>query len=78
MPPGQTGMLRPVIALHGMDGDATQMLEMGVEEGLAKLVKDGRPPFAVVGVDGGNTYWHRRASRAGTPVRWCSKSCCRC
>ncbi|MGO9153276.1 alpha/beta hydrolase [Mycobacterium sp.] len=62
MPPGQTGMLRPVIALHGMDGDATQMLEMGVEDGLAKLVKDGRPPFAVVGVDGGNTYWHRRAS----------------
>ena len=62
MPPGQTGMLRPVIALHGMDGDATQMLEMAVEEGLAKLVEDGRPPFAVVGVDGGNTYWHRRAS----------------
>lgn len=61
MPPGQTGMLRPVIALHGVDADATQMLEMGVEEGLAKLVKDGRPPFAVVGVDGGNTYWHRRA-----------------
>ncbi len=61
MPPGQTGMLRPVIALHGMDGDATQMLEFGVEEGLAKLAKAGRPPFAVVGVDGGNTYWHRRA-----------------
>src|SRR6516162_271463 len=30
MPPGQTGMLRPVIALHGMDGNADQMLEMGV------------------------------------------------
>jgi enterochelin esterase-like enzyme len=62
MPPGQTGMLRPVIALHGMDGNADQMLEMGVEEGLAKLVNEGKPPFAVVGVDGGNTYWHRRAS----------------
>ncbi len=61
MPPGQKGMLRPVIALHGMDGDATQMLEFGVEEGLANLVKQGKPPFAVVGVDGGNTYWHRRA-----------------
>ncbi len=61
MPPGQNGMLRPVIALHGMDGDATQMLEFGVEEGLANLVKQGKPPFAVVGVDGGNTYWHRRA-----------------
>ena len=62
MPPGQTGMLRPVIALHGMDGDANQMLDMGVQEGLARLVKEGKPPFAVVGVDGGNTYWHKRAS----------------
>jgi enterochelin esterase-like enzyme len=62
MPPGQTGTLRPVIALHGVDADASQMLEMGVEDGLAKLVNEGKPPFAVVGVDGGNTYWHRRAS----------------
>ncbi len=65
LPPGQkpeTGMLRPVIALHGKDGDANQMLEAGVEDGLAQLVKSGKPPFAVVGVDGGNTYWHRRAS----------------
>ncbi|OBI52097.1 hypothetical protein A5706_23860 [Mycobacterium sp. E796] len=62
VPPGQTGMLRPVIALHGVDGDANQMLEMGVQEGLARLVKEGKPAFAVVGVDGGNTYWHKRAS----------------
>lgn len=62
LPPGQTGPLRPVIALHGVDGDANQMLEVGVENGLAQLVKAGRPPFAVVGVDGGNTYWHQRAS----------------
>jgi len=62
LPPGQTGMLRPVIALHGMDGDANQMLDMGVPEGLARLVKEGKPPFAVVAVDGGNTYWHKRAS----------------
>jgi enterochelin esterase-like enzyme len=61
MPPGQTGALRPVIALHGMDGDANQMLDMGVPEALARLVKGGKPPFAVVGVDGGNTYWHKRA-----------------
>ena len=62
VPPGQTGVLRPVIALHGMDGDANQMLDMGVPEGLARLVKAGKPPFAVVGVDGGNSYWHKRAS----------------
>ena len=62
MPPGQTEMLRPVIALHGVDGDANQMLEAGVEDGLAQLVKAGKPGFAVVGVDGGNSYWHKRAS----------------
>jgi S-formylglutathione hydrolase FrmB len=65
LPPGhngQTSFLRPVIALHGKDGNAGQMLEIGVEDGLAKLVKEGKPTFAVVGVDGGNTYWHKRAS----------------
>ncbi len=62
MPPGQTGLLRPVIALHGKDGNANMMLDCGVEKGLAQLVRDGKPPFAVVGVDGGaNSYWHRRA-----------------
>ncbi len=62
MPPGQTEMLRPVIALHGVDGDANQMLEAGVEDGLSRLVQSGKAGFAVVGVDGGNTYWHKRAS----------------
>lgn len=65
LPPGQkagAGALRPVIALHGKDGNADQMIEIGVEDGLAQLVKAGKTPFAVVGVDGGNTYWHRRAS----------------
>ncbi len=61
LPPGHTGTLRPVIALHGMDGDANQMVEIGVPETLARLVKEGKPPFAVVSVDGGNTYWHKRA-----------------
>jgi S-formylglutathione hydrolase FrmB len=66
LPPGHkadAGPLRPVIALHGKDGDANQMLEIGVEDALAQLVKSGKPPFAVVGVDGGsNSYWHRRAN----------------
>jgi enterochelin esterase-like enzyme len=62
LPPGHTGVLRPVIALHGKDGDANMMLDAGVEDGLAQLVKAGKPPFAVVGVDGGSdSYWHRRA-----------------
>lgn len=65
LPPGHNGAvssLRPVIALHGVDGDANQMLEAGVEDGLAQVVKKGKPGFAVVGVDGGNTYWHKRAN----------------
>src|SRR5246127_603882 len=62
LPPGHTGVLRPVIALHGKDGDANMMFDAGVEDGLAQLVRSGKPPFAVVGVDGGsNSYWHRRA-----------------
>jgi enterochelin esterase-like enzyme len=61
-PPGQSGALRPVIALHGKDGSAAGVMDFGVEDGLAELVKVGRPPFAVVSVDGGaSSYWHRRA-----------------
>ena len=61
-PPGQTGALRPVIALHGKDGNAAGVMDFGVENGLAELVKAGRAPIAVVSVDGGNTYWHRRTN----------------
>src|SRR6201996_9464304 len=60
-PPGQIAPLRPVIALHGVRGSAKQVMSFGVEEGLAAMVKAGRPPFAVVAVDGGDSYWHRRA-----------------
>jgi S-formylglutathione hydrolase FrmB len=34
----------------------------GVEQGLAQAVAAGVPPVAVVAVDGGGSYWHRRAS----------------
>ncbi len=61
-PPGQTAPLRPVIALHCKDGDAAWVMDLGVEEELAKLTAAGRPPFAVVAVDGGNTYWRRHSS----------------
>jgi pimeloyl-ACP methyl ester carboxylesterase len=60
-PPGQFGPLRPVIALHGRDMDAEGVMGMGVEDGLAQLASAGYPPFAVVAVDGGNGWWHRRA-----------------
>ena len=61
-PPGQTRPLRPVIALHGKGSDAATVMAGGVEQGLAQAVSAGLPPFAVVAVDGGGGYWHRRAS----------------
>jgi S-formylglutathione hydrolase FrmB len=61
-PPGQTKALYPVIALHGKGGDAAQVMAGGVEQGLAQAVDAGLPPFAVVAVDGGGSYWHKRAS----------------
>ncbi|MBI3213211.1 MAG: alpha/beta hydrolase [Mycobacterium sp.] len=61
-PPGQTAPLRPVIALHGKGSDAATVMAGGVESGLAQAVAAGLPPFAVVAVDGGGSYWHKRAS----------------
>lgn len=61
-PPGQTKPLRPVIALHGKGNDAAGVMAGGVEQGLAQAVNAGLPPFAVVAVDGGGSYWHKRAS----------------
>jgi S-formylglutathione hydrolase FrmB len=61
-PPGQTKPLRPVIALHGKGSDASTVMAGGVEPGLAQAVNAGLPPFAVVAVDGGGSYWHKRAS----------------
>jgi pimeloyl-ACP methyl ester carboxylesterase len=63
-PPGQSQALRPVIALHGRGGSATGVMDLGVPAGLVRVVNAGLPPFAVVSVDGGDTYWHRRASGA--------------
>lgn len=61
-PPGQAGPLRPVIALHGKGGSASAVMAGGVEAGLAQAFGAGLPPFAVVAVDGGGSYWHRRTS----------------
>jgi S-formylglutathione hydrolase FrmB len=61
-PPGQTQALRPVIALHGKGSDTSSVMAGGVEQGLAQAVSAGLPPFAVVAVDGGGSYWHKRAS----------------
>lgn len=54
-PPGQTQALRPVIALHGLGGSASAVMDGGVEQGLAQAVNAGLPPFAVVSVAGGSS-----------------------
>ena len=61
-PPGQTKLLRPMIALHGKGSSAATVMDGGVEQGLAQAVGAGLPPFAVVAVDGGGSYWHKRVS----------------
>nr|WP_041783397.1 alpha/beta hydrolase [Mycolicibacterium chubuense] len=61
-PPGQSVPLRPVILLHGKDSNAQTVMSMGAERFLADAVAAGLPPFALAAVDGGNGYWHRRAS----------------
>jgi S-formylglutathione hydrolase FrmB len=61
-PPDQTAPLRPVVALHGKGQDAAGVMAGGVEQGLAQAVAAGIPPFAVVAVDGGGSYWHKRTS----------------
>jgi enterochelin esterase-like enzyme len=35
---------------------------MRLDEHLAAAARSGVPPFVLVAVDGGETYWHRRAS----------------
>lgn len=61
-PPGQNAPLRPIIALHGKGQSAMGVMAGGVEQGLAQAVAAGVPPVAVVAVDGGGSYWHKRAS----------------
>jgi pimeloyl-ACP methyl ester carboxylesterase len=72
-PPGQTRALRPVIVLHGRGGDAASVMAGGVEQGLAQAVDAGLPPFAVVAVDGGESYWHKRASGEDSGAMVCDE-----
>ncbi|HWU21885.1 MAG TPA: alpha/beta hydrolase-fold protein [Nocardioides sp.] len=73
-PPGMAGHELPVaVALHGRGGDHTNAMDPaheGLNLFLADAVAHGVPPFAIASVDGGETYWHDRASgdHAGTMV----------
>jgi S-formylglutathione hydrolase FrmB len=63
-PPGASGPLPLVVALHGAGGDHARLVgpDYGLPEFLAAAVADGVPPFAIATVDGGRSYWHPRPS----------------
>ena len=51
-----------LITLHGRGGDHRAAFDgLGLDRFLASAVASGVSPFAVASVDGGSTYWHRRA-----------------
>ena len=65
-PPGTaSGSALPVlIVLHGNGGNHRSAFgnDLGLDRFLAQCVAAGHPPFAIASIDGGNTYWHKRAS----------------
>ncbi len=56
-------MLPVLVALHGLGGDHRTAMgpHLGLDHFLAAGVRAGLPPFAIASVDGGTSYWHRRA-----------------
>lgn len=69
-PPGEDPEGLPVLlALHGRGADArAAFTQLGMHEFLAAHVAAGGRPLAVVSVDGGETYWHPRASGDDPPA----------
>ncbi|MCW2762049.1 MAG: hypothetical protein JWR85_2250 [Marmoricola sp.] len=63
-PPGVSGELPVLVVLHGLGGDHRTAMapHLGLDRFLAAGVREGLSPFAVASVDGGRTYWHRRAN----------------
>jgi S-formylglutathione hydrolase FrmB len=65
-PPGtHTNASLPVcLYLHGRGADHRDVSgrRIGLPWILAELVRTGSPPMVLVGVDGGSSYWHRRAN----------------
>lgn len=52
-----------VLMLHGRGGDHTSTIsDLNADRYLTAAVQAGTPPFALAAVDGGDSYWHPRAS----------------
>jgi enterochelin esterase-like enzyme len=62
-PPGDATSLPVLVVMHGLGGDNRTAMSphLGLDRFLAAGVRDGLSPFAIASVDGGTTYWHRRA-----------------
>lgn len=67
-PAGAPANLPVCLALHGRGADARSFVGMGVPQFLTAAVRAGVPPFAVVAVDGGDSYYVARAP-ADDPLR---------
>jgi S-formylglutathione hydrolase FrmB len=59
-PAGVGGRLPTCVALHGRASTARMFLDLGVPDLLNETVSQGAKPFAVVAVDGGDSYWVSR------------------
>lgn len=60
-PQGATiGKLPVCLALHGRFSNAQGMVDLGLPQLLTAAVHAGVPPFAVVALDGGDSYWIAR------------------
>ena len=71
MPPGAlpADALPVVLVLHGRGADhTTPFAQLKLHEFLAAHVRGGGTPFALASVDGGDAYWHPRAS-GDNPMR---------
>jgi predicted esterase len=62
-PPGVTTRLPVLVVLHGLGDDHRSAMSphLGLDRFLAAGVHAGLAPFAIASVDGGRSYWHRRA-----------------
>jgi enterochelin esterase-like enzyme len=62
-PLGAVGPVRVLIALHGKGATHTDTFDTGLhlDAVLAQQQATGVRPFAIAGIDGGDTYWHPRA-----------------
>ncbi|MCW2815011.1 MAG: putative esterase [Nocardioides sp.] len=63
-PPGVSGPLPLVVALHGHGGGVGKLFgpDLSLPRYVAAAVAGGVPPFALAAVNGGNGFWHERPS----------------